>query len=468
MNQIREDLMAGNVTCRHITQYYLQNIKEKSNLNAFLEVYEDEALTQADLIDEKIANGSAGKLAGMVIGLKDVLCHQDHALQASSKMLSGFISQFNGTAIERVLKEDVIVIGRQNCDEFAMGSSNEQSAFGPTLNEANYSKVSGGSSGGSAVSVQADLCLASLGSDTGGSIRQPASFCGIIGLKPTYSRISRHGLIAYASSFDTIGILSKSIEDTARLLEVMAGADEFDSTVSHKEVPCYIKDLNFNKKTKIGYIKDTIENKGVSPEVKKNTKDILDKLKNEGHTVEPLDLKFQDYILSTYYILTTAEASSNLSRYDGIKFGHRNQEARNLVEMYKKSRGDGFGKEVKKRIMLGTFVLSAEYYDAFYTKAQKVRRLIKEETDNLLSEYEFILLPTTPSSAFKLGEHSTNSLSMYLEDLFTVQASLSGVPAISIPNGIDNSGMPVGLQIMSKEFGESELLSFSKYLLNLN
>ena len=468
LTEIKADIASGAVDCKKLTEHYLSNIKNKKHLNVFLEVYEQDALKRAEEVDAKIKAGTAGKLAGMVVGLKDVLCHKDKGLQASSKILDKFISQFNGTAVQRLIDEDAIIIGRQNCDEFAMGSSNENSAFGPVLNDADNTRVPGGSSGGSAVAVQADLCLASLGSDTGGSVRQPAAFCGIVGLKPTYSRISRYGLIAYSSSFDSIGIIAKSIEDTALLLEVIAGADDNDSTVSFKPVPAYSKSLAFDKKLKICYLQEGIESEGVSEEIRMRTKLQLDFLKKEGHTVEPVNFSYLEYILPTYYILTTAEASSNLSRFDGVKYGYRSPNTKDLESMYKKTRSEGFGEEVKKRIMLGTFVLSASYYDAYYTKAQKIRRLIKEETEKILSEYDFIILPTTTTTAFKIGEHEGDPISMYLADLFTVQANLCGIPAMSIPNGFDKQGLPIGLQVMTKAFGEAEMLAFSGYLMKNN
>ncbi|MDN5203576.1 Asp-tRNA(Asn)/Glu-tRNA(Gln) amidotransferase subunit GatA [Fulvivirgaceae bacterium BMA10] len=468
LGEISEDLEKGVISCTSLVDYYLDNIRKKTHLNVFLEVYDKEAKESARLIDQKIANGTAGKLAGLVVGVKDVLCYKDHNLQAGSKILDKFQSQFNGTAIQRLLDEDAIIIGRQNCDEFAMGSSNENSAFGPVLNEADNDRVPGGSSGGSAVAVQADLCQVSLGSDTGGSVRQPAAFCGVIGMKPTYSRISRHGLIAYASSFDVIGIFSKSIEDNALVLEIIAGKDDFDSTASQKEVDTYSDDLSSERKLKIAYIEETLSHEGLDEAIKDRTKDKITFLRNEGHIVEPVNFPLLEYALPTYYILTAAEASSNLSRFDGVKYGYRSKNGDNLESMYKKSRSEAFGEEVKRRIMLGTFILSASYYDAYYTKAQKVRRLIKESTQKLLSEYDFIILPTTPTTAFKLAEHTSNPLEMYLADLYTVQASVSGTPAISVPNGTDSNGLPIGLQIMTNDFKEKELYSFSKYLLSSN
>jgi aspartyl-tRNA(Asn)/glutamyl-tRNA(Gln) amidotransferase subunit A len=462
LEEVRQDIQTGAVTCRDLVNYYLQNIERKKHLNAYLEVFTEEALQRADEVDQKIAAGTAGRLAGMVIGIKDVLAYKDHSLQSSSRILEGFKSLYTATAVQRLLDEDVIIIGRQNCDEFAMGASNETSAYGPALNEIDNSRVPGGSSGGSAVAVQADLCLASIGSDTGGSVRQPAAFCDVIGFKPTYSRISRYGLIAYASSFDQIGTLTRSIEDAALLLEVMAGADEFDSTASHRPVVPYTKQLQTDKKFRIGYIRDTLESEGLDPEIRETMLGVIDRLKAEEHTVEAVDFPYLDFIVPSYYILTTAEASSNLSRYDGVKYGYRSPDATDLVSMYKKTRTQGFGHEVKKRIMLGTFVLSADYYDAYYTKAQRVRRLIKEKTEELLRDYDFLILPTTPTTAFPLGGNDAEPLAIYLADIFTVQASLAGVPAISVPVGYDAKGLPIGLQVLTRSFEEAQLFAFSK------
>ncbi|MFC6995996.1 Asp-tRNA(Asn)/Glu-tRNA(Gln) amidotransferase subunit GatA [Rufibacter roseus] len=466
LDAIRQEISQGTLTCRQLTERYLQNITEKRHLNAFLEVFEEEALRQADEVDAKLQAGTAGKLAGMVIGIKDVLAYEGHALQASSKILDGFKSLYTATAVQRLRAADAIIIGRQNCDEFAMGGSNENSAFGPSLNEADNTRVPGGSSGGSAVAVQADLCLASIGSDTGGSVRQPAAYCGVVGMKPTYSRISRYGLIAYASSFDQIGVITQSVEDAALLLEVMAGADDFDATVSQRPVPAYSQNLTFDRPARIGFIRDSFESPGLNPEVKKAVQGVLDSLQEQGHSVEAADFHFLDYIVPTYYILTTAEASSNLGRYDGVKYGYRSENATDLTSMYKKTRAEGFGKEVQRRIMLGTFVLSADYYDAYYTKAQQVRRLIKEKTDELLQQFDFLILPTTPTTAFKIGENTKDPLAMYLEDIYTVQANLAGVPAISLPIGHDSAGLPIGVQLMTKAFGEEQLFAFSKKMMD--
>jgi aspartyl-tRNA(Asn)/glutamyl-tRNA(Gln) amidotransferase subunit A len=465
--EIQHDLQHGTISCEDLVRHHLANIRTKSHLNAFLSVYEQEALSRATEVNKKIKNGTAGKLAGLVVGLKDVLAYKDHPLQASSHILDGFISQFNGTAVQRLLDEDAIVIGRQNCDEFAMGSSNENSGFGPVLNDADNERVPGGSSGGSAVAVQADMCQVSLGSDTGGSVRQPAAFCGIVGLKPTYSRISRYGLIAYGSSFDCIGIFGKSVEDVALVLEVIAGPDEIDSTVSQKSVPAYSQELlqADGRKYKVAYVCEIDDSDGLQLEIRENILSKIEEIKAAGHDVERIEFPLNEYVLPTYYILATAEASSNLSRYDGVRYGYRSSNANDLQSLYKKSRSEGFGKEVQRRILLGTFVLSASYYDAYYTKAQKVRRIIREKTKELLKQYDFIIMPITPTTAFKLGEHTDNPLEMYLADLFSVQANVAGVPAIALPCGNDKAGLPIGMQVIADDFEESKLLHFSNTLL---
>ncbi len=449
------------MSCRQLVEYYLGNIERQNpTLNAFLEVWPDEARAQADAVDARLAAGTAGPLAGMVLGIKDVLAYAGHSLQSSSLMLDGFKSLFTGTAVQRLLDADAIIIGRQNCDEFAMGGSNETSYFGPVRNALDPSRVPGGSSGGSAVAVQADMCLASIGSDTGGSVRQPAAFCGVVGFKPTYSRISRYGLVAFASSFDQIGPITRSVADAALLTEVMAGADGMDSTASQREVPAYSQQLTPAAHYRIGYIADAVNSPGLNPEIKAAMETQLDLLRGQGHVVEAVDFPYLDFMIPTYYILTTAEASSNLGRFDGVRYGYRAPDATDLESLYKKSRAQGFGAEVQRRILLGTFVLSANYYDAYYTKAQRVRRLIKDKTDELLRQYDFLVLPTTPTTAFKIGE-KLDPVSMYLADIFTVQASLAGVPAISVPVGEDAAGLPIGLQVMAGSFREAELLAFA-------
>ena len=461
----RADLESGSVSCEEAVAHYLERIEAQNpKLNAFLEVYADEARERSKVIDQKIKDGTAGKLAGMVVGLKDVLCYEGHGLQAASKILDGFESQFTGTAVERLLAEDAIVIGRQNCDEFAMGTGNENSAFGPVKNIYGENRSPGGSSGGSAVSVAAGMCMVSLGSDTGGSVRQPASFCGVYGLKPTYSRISRHGLIAFASSFDIIGIFATSAHDTAAVLEVIAGDDAYDSTVSSQDVPSYPDEMKAESKYRIGYIQDALDADGLQKDVRDHTYANIDRLKSLGHTVEPVSFPLLEAGLPTYYVLTTAEASTNLSRFDGVRFGYRSPHATDVESLYKKSRTEGFGPEVKRRILLGTFVLSASYYDAYFTKAQKVRRLIKEQSEALLANYDFIISPTAPTTAFEIGSFGEDVMQAYLSDLFTVQASVAGLPAISIPTGMDTDGLPIGMQVMAGAFEEAKLLAFSAFI----
>lgn len=468
---VQADLQSGQITCRQLVEQYLARIQEHQHLNAFTEVYAEEALIQADTVDQKLANGTAGRLAGMVIGIKDVLSYAGHNLRAGSKILENFTAQFTATAIQRLLDNDVIIIGRQNCDEFAMGSSNENSAFGPVRNAADTSRVPGGSSGGSAVAVQAGLCLASIGSDTGGSVRQPAAFCGVVGLKPTYGRVSRWGLVAYASSFDCIGPIANTADDAALLLEIMAGPDDFDSTVSSKPVFAYSQTTLPDRPLRIAYLRDGVESEGIDSSIREATQRKIDELKAAGHIVEPVDISLLKYLLPTYYILTTAESSSNLSRFDGVRYGYRSlstgTSGMDLLTLYKKSRTEGFGAEVRRRILLGTFALSASYYDAYYTKAQQVRRLIQQETERLFEQYDFLLSPTTPTPAFRLGEKTgrrsgEDPLQMYLADIFTVQANVVGFPAISIPNGVDSAGLPIGLQLMAPPFAEGSLIAMAR------
>lgn len=451
-----------NFTLPILLEHYLNRIAENRDLNAFLEVFTDEARNQAELIQAKINSGTAGKLAGMIIGIKDNICFQGHQVSASSKILENYVSPFSATVVERLLAEDAIIIGRLNCDEFAMGASNESSFYGPVKNFADKTKVSGGSSGGSAVAVQAGLCLAALGTDTGGSVRQPASFCGVVGLKPSYGRVSRHGIISYASSFDQVGPITNNVDDAALLLEIIAGPDEYDSTASTKDVPAYSQEAPTEKKQRIAYLSEALNSPGLDPEVKQAFEKSIAILKGAGHIVEPVSFEYLDYVVPTYYILTMAEASSNLARYDGVHYGYRSSKAVDLESTYKSSRSEGFGSEVKRRIVLGTFVLSAGYYDAYYAKAQKVRRLIRDKTDEILKNYDLIMLPTAPTPAFTIGEKSDDPVVNYLADIFTVQASLAGIPAISLPVGNNKEGLPLGIQFLAPRFGESNLLNFSK------
>jgi len=441
--------------------YYLTQIEKHKNLNAFNEVFFSSAKAQALLVQDKINNGTAGKLAGMVIGIKDNILYKDHSSTASSKMLEGFISPYSSTVAERLLAEDAIIIGRLNCDEFAMGGSNETSYYGPVRNAADPERVAGGSSGGSAVAVQADLCLAALGTDTGGSVRQPAAFCGCYGLKPTYGRISRYGVIAYASSFDQVGTLTSSVSDAALLMEVLAGADEHDSTVSRLPVPAYVNQLQESQPKKIAVIREMLESEVLDPDTKTVILSAIEDFKAQGHTVDYVSFDLLDYLVPAYYVLTAAEASSNLSRYDGVHFGYRNVEAKNLNSLYKTSRAEGFGEEVKRRILLGTFVLSAGYYDAYYQKAQQVRRLIRDKIEALFVDYDILLTPVAPTPAFKIGENIEDPLVMYMADIFTVLPSLTGVPAIAVPLGNNPAGLPLSMQLMARHFEESTLLSLS-------
>lgn len=464
-SDIQKALQSGSKAV-DIVNHYLGKIEEKKHLNAFLEVFTETAQAKAKEVDQKIKNKSAGKLAGMVIGIKDNLAYKDHKVSASSKILDGFQSVYTATALQRLLDEDAIIIGRLNCDEFAMGSSNENSAFGNVLNPVNEKMVPGGSSGGSATAAAAGLCTATLGSDTGGSIRQPASFTGVVGYKPTYGMISRYGLLAYASSFDQIGPFTTNIKDAALLTEVMAGKDNFDSTVRQEDVSS-IPLKKIEKGTlRIGYIQECLTSEGLDAEIKQKMTTSISKLKGEGHTVEPVSFPYLAEMVPTYYVLTTAEASSNLARYTGVHFGQLAKNVKGVEETYKKSRSEGFGPEVKRRIMLGTFVLSHGYYDAYYTKGQKVRRVIQNKTNDLLKDYDVLLLPTTPSTAFEIGGVKDN-IQMYLQDIFTVQANLAGNPAISLPVGQHSNGLPFGVQLIGQHFQEAELLSISDYMMAL-
>ena len=459
---VQNEIAIGNLSCVTLVRYFLKNIEDKKQLNAFLEVFSEEAIQRAISLDQKKEN--KGKLFGLVVAIKDNICYKDHKVSAASKILNGFVSIYSSTLVERLLAEDAIIIGRTNCDEFAMGSSNENSAFGNVLNDADATRVSGGSSGGSAVAVQAKLCMASFGSDTGGSIRQPAAFCGVIGYKPSYGVVSRYGLIAYASSFDQIGPLTNNIDDLRRIMEVISGADEYDATMSTHKIPFATKGAS--KKMKIAYFNEILNSAGMEDEVTLAVRAKIEELKADGHTVEPVEFKYLDYLIPAYYVLSTAEASSNLARFDGIHYGYRSPIAKNIDEVYKKSRSEGFGKEVKNRIMLGTFVLSAGYYDAYYGKAQKLRRLLQDNLKQIFSDYDFILTPTSPTTAFKFGEKGSDPIAMYLADIFTVLSNLTGTPAISLPLATSSkNNMPIGIQLMAASMQDEKLLDFSEELM---
>ena len=469
INQYQLALAQGNTTCVEAVRYYLSQIEKSKQLNAFVHVFAGEAIQKASTLDEKRRSGKPiGRLHGVVIAIKDVISYKDHPLTAASAILKDFISLYSATAIEKLVQEEAIIIGVCNCDEFAMGSTNENSVYGKVLNAIDETRVPGGSSGGSAVAVQAGLCMASLGSDTGGSVRQPADFCGIVGLKPTYGCISRYGLIAYASSFDQIGIFGNNVDDVSIVLEIIAGADEFDSTVSQRPVEKYSEISKENKKYRFAYFRETLEHPSLDYEIAVGITKLIEQIKNDGHEVTALSFEYLDYIVPAYYILTTAEASSNLSRYDGVRYGYRSPKAStDLTEFYKHNRSEGFGKEVKRRIMLGTFVLSTGYYDAYFTKAQKVRKKLVEKTELVFSEFDFILMPTSPSVAFKIGEKTDDPIAMYLADIYTVFANLTGIPGISLPLFKHSNGMPFGIQLMAKQFNELSLLHASQQLMEM-
>lgn len=458
--EIQTGLKERKFNLKSLVRNYLNNIEDKKELNAFISVFGQEAINKAAEIDGKINQGIEGKLAGCVISVKDVIAVKDKPLTCGSKILSNFNSVYDATAVERLKNEDAIIIGKVNCDEFAMGSSNENSFFGNVRNPYDKTRVPGGSSGGSAVSVAADMCNVSLGSETGGSVRQPASFCGVTGLKVTYGRISRFGLVAFASSFDSIGILGKSNYDIAKVLEVIAGPDEKDSTSVSVPVENYTGLLEIKFKPgqiKFGCPKEYFSG-GINDEVLSGIQKKIEFLRKSGFEVKEISLPHTKYVIQAYYILTSAEASGNLARYDGVRYGYKSDNYGNFKEMYVNTRSEGFGNEVKRRIMLGTYVLSAGYYDEYYKKSQKVRRLILNDFNKAFTEVDYIITPTTPTSAFKIGEKINDPLSMYLSDIFTASVNLAGIPAISIPAGFDNNGLPFGIQFIGRKFDESGLL----------
>ena len=462
IEQYHADLYSGRTTCTQAVRHFLSRIQEQSSLNAFVEVFADEALARAEELDR---TESKGKLHGVVIGLKDNICYKGHKLSAASGILQNFTSLYSATAVERLLQEGAIIIGRQNCDEFGMGSTNENSFYGLVINPNNAAHVPGGSSGGSAVAVKAGLCMVSLGSDTGGSVRLPADFCGVVGIKPSYGSVSRHGLIAYASSFDVIGVLANTAHDASTVLEVIAGPDDFDSTAL-TQTPDWSSAQSESKKYRIAYFPEWVNHPSIDPEISEAIQQKLQKLKEEGHTVEAVTFTLTDYIVPTYYILTTAEASSNLSRYDGVRYGPKQDgSAQNLTAFYQQARKNGFGSEVKRRIMLGAFVLSAGYYDAYFTKAQQVRRLLQQQTSLIFNAFDFILAPNAPSVAYKLGEKNEDKVAMYMGDVFTVFANLTGVPAVSLPLFKHSSNLPFGLQVLSSPQNEVCLHRFSHQLM---
>jgi aspartyl-tRNA(Asn)/glutamyl-tRNA(Gln) amidotransferase subunit A len=465
----RESLVKGRMSCVELVTHFINRSQEFAHYNVWLELFESTALAQAQIVDQRVAAGQLLPLDGFILGIKDVLCHTGHGVTAGSQILKGHNSLFTATSVSRLEAQGAIVLGRLNCDEFAMGSSNENSSYGPVLNPLDPTRVPGGSSGGSAAAVAAGLCHASLGTDTGGSIRQPAAFCGLVGLKPTYSRVSRYGMLAYASSFDQIGPITHTVEDTALLLSFMAGKDTADATSSPEPVPNYSEFLTQpGKSLKLGIIRETLDMPGLDPEIKNWFDQYINQLKESGHEIVDISFPYLNHTVPTYYVLTTAEASSNLSRYDGVRFGYRAPNADTIEEVYFQSRSKGFGAEVKRRIMLGTFVLSAGYYDAYYTRAMQVRRKIADATQEALSKCDFLLSPTTPTVAFELGEKSKDPIAMYLSDIFTVQANLSGHPAITVPVSGHSSGLPFGIQLLGDYFSEANLLSFAQQVMQNN
>lgn len=498
-SQIQQSLTSGDISLPEVVKHYIDNIEQRNNeINAVVSLDKDGALQKAKEIQQRIDDGSAGRLAGMVVGVKDLICEKDKQTTCASNVLENFESVYDATVIEKLRNEDAILMGRLNMDEFAMGSSTENSIFGPTHNPEDTSKVPGGSSGGSAAAVASDFCTASLGSDTGGSIRQPASYCGVVGVKPTYGRVSRHGLVAFASSFDCIGPFAHTVEDAAILLEIIAGFDSNDNTVSSRPVPDYrsfVDDPDPN--IRIG-VPEEYFGEGLDDEIRKGIKDKISELENSGAEVVPIHLPHMKYGIATYYILATAEASSNLARYDGIRYGHRadveevekelKQEKEaieeqvkraegekkvklstkleeadsSLIRLYKKSRTEGFGPEVKRRIMLGTYVLSAGYYDAYYAKAQKVRRLIKQDFTEAFKDVDVIVSPTAPTTAFDIGSKMDNPVQMYLNDVYTISANLAGICGINIPAGTHSNGLPYGMQLMADTFEEGKLFNAAR------
>ena len=463
LSEIAKDIKNKKITIKEVLDSVYKRIEEvEPKVGAYITLTKKEAYKRAEKLQEKLDNGEdIGLLGGVPIAIKDNICTKNVKTTCASKMLENFEPIYNATVIEKLEDAGAIMIGKTNMDEFAMGSSTETSYFKKTANPWDVERVPGGSSGGSAACVSADMAYAALGSDTGGSIRQPASYCSVVGLKPTYGLISRYGLIAFASSLDQIGPFGKTVEDAAIMLNVIAGHDKKDTTSADLEKKDYTKSLvNDVKGMKIG-IPVTFVNDGINNDVKEAYDNSVNTLKELGAEIVDVKLEYAKYSLATYYIIATAEASSNLGRYDGIRYGHRAKEFSDLIDLYTKSRTEGFGDEVKRRIMLGTYVLSSGYYDAYYKRAQQVRTLIVEDFKKTFESCDAIMIPTAPNTSFKMGEHSTNPLEMYLEDIFTVPVNIAGLPAISIPGGFASNGMPIGLQFITKAFDEEKLLQIA-------
>jgi len=460
IHELHNLLVKKKVTSREATEALYRRIRRvEGKIKAYLLLTEEEALRQADQVDRKIAKGEEiGDLAGIPIGLKDILCTKGIQTTCASEILEGYVPFYDGTVIKRLKEGDAVFLGKLNMDEFAMGSSTENSGFQITHNPWDLERIPGGSSGGSAAAVAADECVAALGTDTGGSIRQPAACCGVVGLKPTYGRVSRYGLVAFASSLDQIGPITKDVEDCAIMMNAISGYDPCDSTSVKQEVPDYKQSLRKDiKGIRIGIPKEYFI-EGMDPEVEKAVRDAIDSFGGWGADIQEISLPHTEYAVAIYYIIATAEASSNLARYDGVKYGFRSKGYRDLMEMYTQTRAKGFGKEVKRRIILGTYVLSAGYYEAYYRKASQVRTLMRKDFDDAFRKVDVIVSPTAPTPAFRIGEKTEDPLQMYLSDIHTIPVNLAGIPAISIPCGFNREGLPIGVQVMGKHFDEGMLL----------
>lgn len=463
ISHYHQQLRDQSVSCEETVLHYLQQIENYKTLNAFVAVFSDSAIIRSRELDHNRKEGLPMRsLHGVIVAIKDVICYRNHPVSAASKMLEGFTSIYHASAIQFLLDEEAIIIGSCNCDEFAMGSSNENSYYGPVINGIGENRVPGGSSGGSAVAVQTGQCMVSLGSDTGGSVRQPADFCGVIGFKPGYGMVSRYGLIAYASSFDQIGIFGKHLDDVQMIFDIISQPDNRDSTMNQqKTIPAPA-----SSSPRFGYFKEMLNHPSLDPQISRAIKQKLAEVNASGYPVKEFEFPLIDYIVPAYYVLTTAEAGSNLSRYDGVRYGYREDEKdADLVSFYKKNRSHGFGKEVKKRIMLGTFVLSAGYYDAYYQKAQQVRKRLIEHVQTIFEEVDFLLLPNSPTTAWHIGSLQKDPLAVYLSDIFTVYANLVGVPAISLPAFTHRNNMPFGFQVIAGRGEDVNLLNISRSLL---
>ncbi len=461
LQELQKKFTAGEVTAREIVRAYTLRINQvEPKVKAYITLEKDSAMAQAEALDEKLKSWRRTKpLMGMPLAIKDNICTRGVLTTCASRILGTFVPPYDATVVARLRAQEFILLGKSNMDEFAMGSSTENSAFGPSRNPWHLSHIPGGSSGGSAAAVAADECVAALGSDTGGSIRQPAACCGVVGLKPTYGRVSRYGLVAFASSLDQIGPITKTVEDAAFLLNAIAGHDPLDSTSADAPAPDFSRAFRRRdlKKLKIGIPKEYF-GEGLDVEVETAVRAAIEELQKLGGNIQEVSLPSTQVAVATYYLVATAEASSNLARYDGVRYGFRSKQAKDLLEMYMKSRQEGFGPEVKRRIMLGTYALSAGYYDAYYGKAQAVRTLMRREFDAVFENVDLLVTPVMPTTAFRLGEKIEDPLQMYLSDIYTISVNLAGVPAISLPCGFSQAGLPIGLQLIAKPFEEETLL----------